>query len=34
MQKANVEAEVYNNNKKCDGGKKKDQKLNWISWCQ
>ena len=31
MQKANVEAEVYNNNKKYDWEKKKLKKLNWIS---
>ena len=34
MQKPNVEAEVYNNNKKYDLEKKKAQKLNWISQCQ
>ena len=27
MQKPNVEAEVYNNNKKCDGEKKEKKKL-------
>ena len=31
LQKPNVEAEVYDNNKKYDWGKKKAQKLNWIS---
>ena len=31
LQKPNVEAEAYNNNKKCDWEKKKKaQKLNWI----
>ena len=30
LQKPNVEAELYDNNKKCDRGKKA-QKLNWIS---
>ena len=28
LQKPSVEAEVYNNNRKCDWGKKKVQKLN------
>ena len=28
LQKPNVEAEVFNKNKKCDWGKKKAQKLN------
>ena len=29
LQKPNIEAEVYDNNKKCDwGGRKKAQKLN------
>ena len=32
LQKPNIEAEVYDNNKKCDWGrKKKAQKFNWIS---
>ena len=31
LQKPNVEAGVYNNNKKCDWEKKNAQKLNWIS---
>ena len=31
LQKPNVDAEVYENNKKCDWGEKKGQKLNWIS---
>ena len=28
LQKSNVEAEVYNNSKKCDWGGKKAQKFN------
>ena len=31
LQKPNVEAVVYDNDKKRDRGEKKAQKLNWIS---
>ena len=31
LQKPNIEAEVYNNNKKCDWGKKRKKKAQKLS---